>query len=76
MDPVGMDNSHSTAEHLREMPTFDAAGASNFRSASEDRPSGARENKQSIGKKWCPGADSNHRHADFQTPFWVKTPVT
>ena len=20
-----------------------------------------------IGIKWCPGADSNHRHADFQS---------
>ncbi len=30
---------------------------------SEDRPSGG----EGGWEKWCPGADSNHRHADFQS---------
>ena len=27
------------------------------------------------GKEWCPGADSNHRHADFQYAFDQFSPV-
>ena len=44
-----------------------------FKRGSRSRPAARRDSGQAIGsakqswKRWCPGAESNHRHRDFQS---------